>query len=154
MRKIETLKDLLQLMIDSDIKIPWELVLQLSEFYEKELKGQKIMIMDIPTSIRSFNQQQKLELGIEIVAAMKASAYHTTIEDGRLMALEDTEMDRLAQLTPQEYSQLPDEDKERVQDMVIFERRCLHKQAFFVVDAALAKLEEMKENGANTRQNA
>lgn len=40
-------------------------------------------------------QEQKLELGIEIVAAMKASCYNWDIEEGRISALMETETDRM-----------------------------------------------------------
>ncbi len=63
------------------------------------------------------NEKQKLELGIEIISGMKASAYGVSIEEGREMAMEETDFPG------------------------ILER--LHEQAFFIVDITLKKLEQL-----------
>lgn len=78
-----------------------------------------------------------LALGIEIVSAMKASAYDVSIEQGRIMALEDTEPDRVEGLFCRNLS---NEEKERCQRMCDFEKKRLHKQAMFVANATLKYL--------------
>lgn len=83
---------------------------------------------------------QKLEFGIEIVAAMKASAYNTDIESGRLMALEDTELDRLGTHTLDEYNSLENDLKSKIKDFQERQKKQLHKQALFVADVALSFL--------------
>ncbi len=91
------------------------------------------------------NRREKLEFGIEIVAAMKASAYGVSIEDGRIMALENTEFNK------EEYKKtgineipITEIEIESRQKYCRSEKKRLHKQAFFVADIALKKLE--KEN--------
>jgi hypothetical protein len=83
---------------------------------------------------------QKLEFGIEIVSAMKASAYDTDIESGRLMALEDTELDRLGTHTLDEYNLLDDDLKAKIKNFQERQKEQLHKQALFVADVALGFL--------------
>lgn len=84
---------------------------------------------------------QKLALGIEIVAAMKASAYNVSIEIGRAYALDGTE----PHLISDEESKFLKENKEKYWDRHILrckrDKEILHKQALFVADIALAKIE-------------
>ena len=84
-----------------------------------------------------------LELGIEIVAAMKASLWDWDIESGRMDALSDTEIDRLSDLDMpfEEYSP---EDKEMLTNVAIKEKERLHKQAEF---AAKCTLDWFKKQG-------
>ena len=72
----------------------------------------------------------KLAFGIEIVSAMKASAYGVSIEQGRDLALEGTE---------------PDENMSHQHEMFVEnERRRLHEQAVFVAEIALQYLSTQK----------
>jgi uncharacterized protein (DUF885 family) len=91
----------------------------------------------------TMTQDQKLELGIEIVAAMKASAYEMSIEDGRIMALQDTELDRLSDFTVKEFENLEETFKRKVQKFQELEKERLHNQAFFVAEIALEKLAQL-----------
>jgi len=83
-------------------------------------------------------KEDKLALGIEIVAAMKASAYNATIEDGRLMALDETEPEHFEcyknGTTPecQIWGKIAKQEKER-----------LHEQALFVAEITLSKIIEL-----------
>ena len=83
---------------------------------------------------------QKLEFGIEIVSAMKASSYNTDIESGRTMALEDTELDRLGTHTVEEYNSLDDDLKDKIKSFQVSQTKRLHEQALFVADVALGFL--------------
>ena len=85
-------------------------------------------------------EEEKLALGIEIVAAMKASVYGLDIEDGRILALENTETDRIEGMTSEEWEQLPAVRREIKIRMVNAEREALHKQAMFVAEATLKHL--------------
>ena len=76
------------------------------------------------------NDTNLLELGIEIVAAMKASCYSVSIEDGRIMALEETR--------ESDYEGLPD-----AKIYATRERERLEKQALFVAKIALEKIESL-----------
>ena len=87
---------------------------------------------------------QKLELGIEIVSAMKASAYGVPIEDGRIMALQETEVDRMEGVTPEYWKSLSDENMAIFTNIAAFEKKRLHKRAMFVADIALKRLEQLK----------
>lgn len=87
--------------------------------------------------MREYTEQDRLELGIEIVAAMKANVYKVPIEDGRDMALEETELDRMghsaAALESMDPSQL-----ERLRAFAARRKEELNQQAMFVADAAIA----------------
>jgi hypothetical protein len=85
------------------------------------------------------SNEQKLELGIEVISAMKASAYNTDIETGRLMALEDTELDKLGTHSFEEYEKLDSELKERIKNFQISQKENLHKQALFIADIVIQK---------------
>lgn len=82
-------------------------------------------------------KEQKLELGIEIIAGMKASAYNVSIEEGRLMALDETEPTHFISYkngkTPEckQWEMVAKRTKHRLQ-----------KQAIFIADLALAKLDK------------
>lgn len=78
---------------------------------------------------------QKLELGIEIVSAMKASAYGVGILDGRIMALEGTEVDKM--------ENTPEQSKPFYIDYCKREKERLHEQAMFVADIVLKKIKEL-----------
>ena len=86
-------------------------------------------------------EDQKLEFGIEIVSAMKASAYGVPIEDGRIMALEGTEIDRLDDI---DFDSLPGKDKSFARKYAARNKERLHEQAMFVADIVIEKLELMK----------
>lgn len=85
------------------------------------------------------NDNQKLAFGIEIVSAMKASAYGVSIEEGRIDALNGTD--------PEHYSQEDGPDWPiRTAKM---EKERLHKQAMFVADAAIAFLDHQEIRARN-----
>ena len=86
---------------------------------------------------------KKLELGIEIISAMKASAYNTDIETGRLMTLEDTELDRLGTHTLEEYNSLDDDLKQKIKQFQSSQKVKLHKQALFIADIVIQKYESL-----------
>lgn len=85
------------------------------------------------------NQEQKLEFGIEIVAAMKATCYNWDIEEGRIDALMETEIDRLEGVSVEEFNTWDESLKLRVIDSCKREKERLHKQAMFVAEIAIAK---------------
>lgn len=86
---------------------------------------------------------KKLELGIEIVAAMKASCYNCSIAEGRALAIEETEVDRMEGITPEYWKNLPQEDQKRYTKIAAYEKERLHKQAMFVAEITLEKLKQM-----------
>jgi len=90
-------------------------------------------------------EEQKLQLGIEIVSAMKASSsqFEFDIEAGRFDALYDTEVDSFCEAMGIDYNAQPDEQKERMAYICKIKKDRLHKQALFVADIALAKIEEL-----------
>lgn len=85
------------------------------------------------------NDNQKLALGIEIVSAMKASAYGVSIEEGRIDALNGTE--------PEHYSQ--EEGPDWPIRTAKMEKERLHKQAMFVADAVMAFLDHQEARARN-----
>ncbi len=87
--------------------------------------------------------QQKLELGIEIVSAMQASAYNTDIEEGRILALMDTELDRLGTHTLEEFKLLDADLQNRIISFVESQRKRLHEQALFVADVVIEKIKSL-----------
>lgn len=89
------------------------------------------------------NSSKILEFGIEIVAAMMASAHHVDIEQGRLMALDETEIDTI--LSEEEYSALPLDKKAEWDNYVDSQRERLHSQARYVAQKALVKYKELKK---------
>ena len=92
--------------------------------------------------VEYMTNDQKLELGIEIVSAMKASAYDVSIEEGRIMALENTELDRMEELySLEELSEsVKGEKMEFYKKWTSREKELLHKQAMFVADIAVKKI--------------
>lgn len=72
---------------------------------------------------------------------MKASCYNWDIEDGRIMALEDTEVQYIIEL---DYNSLGEEDKNIVNKSLEKNKERLHKQALFVADITLKYLENGK----------
>lgn len=77
----------------------------------------------------NWTKKEKLKLGLEIVAGMKASAYKVSLEEGRLMALEFTE---------------PKENASQVEiDFCKIEKEKLINQALFIADVTLKKINEM-----------
>lgn len=86
---------------------------------------------------------KKIEFGIEIISAMKASAYNTDIDMGRHMALEDTELDRLGTHTFEEYEKENDDFKKVIRDFQMGQKKRLHEQAIFVADIAINKYNEL-----------
>ena len=94
----------------------------------------------------------ELKFGIEIIAAMKASAYNTDIEQGRILALEETEVDRMEGLTPEYFNALPLEDRQRFIKIAKNEKERLHTQARYVAGIALEYLKsECKTKISNER---
>lgn len=85
-------------------------------------------------------ESEKLALGIEIVSAMKASVYGVSIEDGRIMALENTEIDQIEGMPAEDFKALNAISKVRMTRMVEVEREILHKQAMFVAEVTLKHL--------------
>ena len=63
------------------------------------------------------NESEKIELGMEIIAAMKADVYQTSIEDGRDMVLEDMD--------------------------IPYVKRSVHKQALFVANITFDKIKQI-----------
>jgi len=60
------------------------------------------------------SDDQKLELGIEIVAAMKATCYTSwDIETGRIDALMETETDRMEGVTKEDWDDFTPQQKKR-----------------------------------------
>lgn len=90
-----------------------------------------------PEDFKPMTDTQKLKLGIEIISAMKASVYNADIESGRLMALEDTELDRLKSYTLEEYGSLDEDSKAKIKAFQEKQKAVLHEQALFVADAVL-----------------
>lgn len=86
------------------------------------------------------NDNDKLELGIELVAGMKASCANWDIEGGRIDALMNTEIDRVEDLY---FDRLPEETKNYWKIECKREKERLHKQAMYVADIMLKKLESM-----------
>lgn len=92
-----------------------------------------------PVWIDELTQEQKMELGIEIVAAMKASICNWSIEVGRIMALEDTfELTEADIVGSNEISieHLPFHNS----NIVPRERERLHKQALFAAESVISFL--------------
>lgn len=98
------------------------------------------------------NPEQKLELGIEIVAAMKASiSSNPDIEAGRIDALENTEVDRFEVFTYEEFCELPKERQEHLKGVA---KRCkehLHKQALYVADVVTQKYELLNQSSTTVK---
>jgi len=88
-------------------------------------------------------EENKLKLGIEIIAGMKASAYNCSIEDGRTMALEGTEIDNFELMTPEYFETLKEFDKKKMVKMATDNKKRLHEQAIFIADIALNKIQEI-----------
>jgi hypothetical protein len=84
-------------------------------------------------------EDQKIEFGIEIISGMKASAYGVSLEEGRLMALEDTEIDKC------DYSE-GEVPIEKVKKYCDRNREILLIQAKFISEIALNKLKEIGNN--------
>ena len=94
-------------------------------------------------------RKDKLALGIEIVAAMKASDYDTDIETGRIMAIEDTEFNRV--IKPKA---ITEEEKQKIINWCKLEKKRLYKQAFYVADITLKKLSYPKDEISFITHNA
>ena len=95
------------------------------------------------------SEQEKLELGITLVGALKANAYNCTLEDGILMALEGTELDRLPQ---EEIDIVKSNGKgiKTIKAVVERERKFLHKQALTLAEAAIYKINEINSKNGQT----
>lgn len=90
-----------------------------------------------------------LDFGIEIVAAMKASCYDFDIETGRILALQETEIDRMEEVT-EIWDTLDDESKKRYTDLAEQEKIRLHKQAIFAAKISLEKLNNILAQRSKT----
>ncbi len=86
---------------------------------------------------------QKIELGIEIISAMKASAYDCSIEIGRIYALEGTEVDKFELITTEYFETLQEDEKNRLKEMAVTNKKRLHEQAIFIADIAINKLNQI-----------
>ena len=75
------------------------------------------------------NNEQMQELGIEIIAGMKASAYDTTIEVGRELAYEETEAPPDASIKHQQYCKAM--------------KKRLIEQALFIAKITLEKFKKL-----------
>jgi len=84
------------------------------------------------------NKKQKLELGIEIISGMKASAYNVTIQEGRVMALNETEPSHFLS-----YKNGTTPECKSWEMVAKREKHLLHKQAFYMADLVLAKLKKI-----------
>lgn len=92
-----------------------------------------------PLKTKELTQEQKLDFGIEIVSAMKASCYNWDIEEGRIDALMETEIDRMEGVDQIMWESFTDEQKERFRQHCIWEKERLHKQALYVAEIAITK---------------
>jgi len=86
-----------------------------------------------------------LELGIEIIAAMKASCYDWNIETGRILALSETEINRMEDITPEDLKNLSAAGLARLKLVANFEKDRLHKQAKYVAKITLEKLKSLSK---------
>lgn len=87
--------------------------------------------------MKALTQEQLLDLGIELVAALQANLYNTTLEEGRKYALDETEVDEESE----EY-QNP-EIRDRYVGFVEFQRERLHQQALLLANTAVAKIQQL-----------
>lgn len=93
------------------------------------------------------SEDEKLELGIEIIAAIKANCYNVDIEEGRIMALEGTEIDRTIEGSDKEsWDNCSDETKKMIEALCMREKKRLHNQAYYVSNIALKKIVEILIN--------
>ena len=93
----------------------------------------------------NLTEEQLIELGIEIVSAMKADVYNMSIEDGRIDALTNTEIDRLGDFTIDEFNQFPSDRKSMMIQFAHNQKERLHRQALFVATATLKYLADMQK---------
>lgn len=89
----------------------------------------------------NFTKEYKLKLGIEIISAMKANIYNSTIEEGRVMAFEGTSVENLRYEDKADFYTLNDEDKTRVIELMKRRKDSLEAQAIFIADAVLNFIE-------------
>ncbi|PSR54174.1 hypothetical protein AHMF7605_11900 [Adhaeribacter arboris] len=83
-------------------------------------------------------EEQKFDLGIEIIAGMKAEMAGGDMEEGRYLALEDTEFSQ------SEYEEaLKEGFGNHYIKHIQFNKERLHKQAYFMAEVALNKLISM-----------
>lgn len=81
-------------------------------------------------------KEQRLELGIEIVAGMKASAYNVSIEEGRTMAIHETDPTHF-----EWYKGGTTPECKQWELVAKREKHRLHEQALFIADIVLTKLD-------------
>lgn len=84
------------------------------------------------------DKSQKLELGIEIISGIKASAYGVSIEEGRTMALNETEA-----INFQSYKNGTTPECRSWELVAKRNKNKLESQALFVADIALNKIIEI-----------
>ena len=86
--------------------------------------------------------EDKLKLGIEIISGMKASAYDCSIEDGRIMALEGTEIHNFELMTAEYFASLEEDRKAHIRELAVANKKRLNEQAIFIADIAINKVQE------------
>ena len=114
-----------------------------TEFHTRHIEALLEWIKELENVLSIISDDKQLELGIEIVSAMKASCYNYDIEEGRIIALEGTEIDNMEGVTPEMWDNFTDVNKERYTVICLAEKEILHKQAMFVAKIATEKLYEM-----------
>lgn len=83
-------------------------------------------------------EQEKLQFGIEIVAAMFAERLHNgDLDAGMIDALSETELDRLG-YSKEDLDAMPADRLEAIKKMVSFHKTRLHQQAMFMANTVLA----------------
>lgn len=95
--------------------------------------------------LRQMTKQEILDLGIEIVSAMKATCYNWDMEEGRIDALMETEIDRLEGVGVEEFNTWDDDLKLRVIASCKREKERLHKQAIFVANATIDYIKKITD---------
>ena len=90
--------------------------------------------------MKFLKKAEKIELGIEIISAMKANVYDVSIEQGRIMALDETEPTHFESYD----TSRPDS---RQWEAVAKRNKCrLHQQALFVAEASISKINRIFQN--------
>lgn len=83
-------------------------------------------------------EQEKLQFGIEIVAAMFAERLHNgDLDAGMIDALSETEIDRLG-FSEEDLKAMPEDRVESIKKMVAFHKTRLHQQAMFMANTVLS----------------
>ena len=84
--------------------------------------------------LKNLTKEQKLQLGIYLVAALKADAYNQDMEFGMCEALAGTELDKSEW---EDWESMSEEDKDLSTRIAEHEKHLLHKQANALSKAAI-----------------